>query len=200
MTQHKLQSFFWPQSIAVLGASPDLHRIRGRLLHQLRENGYPGRILPINPSYQEITGLRCYASIGAVGRAGGSRTGGNPRCRRCRGVGGMRARRSKEHADHQFRVRGRGWGGRRYAGGTGRGDAAHRHSRLWPKLRGLFQCTRQNRHHLQSHCRGEGGRRPDSGIAAPCWRYSAVRRHRLRAVQSRQGGGDRLLLCDFHGQ
>ncbi len=57
MTAHKLQSFFWPESIAVLGASPDLHRIRGRLLHQLRENGFPGRILPINPSYQEIDGL-----------------------------------------------------------------------------------------------------------------------------------------------
>ena len=39
---------------------PDLHRIRGRLLHQLRENGFPGRILPINPSYQEIDGLACY--------------------------------------------------------------------------------------------------------------------------------------------
>jgi acetate---CoA ligase (ADP-forming) len=64
---HALQSFFWPQSIAVLGASPDLHRIRGRLLHQLRENGFPGRILPINPSYQEIDGLPCYASIAAAG-------------------------------------------------------------------------------------------------------------------------------------
>lgn len=64
---HPLQSFFWPQSIAVLGASPDVHRIRGRLLHQLRENGFPGRILPINPSYQEIDGLPCYPSIDAVG-------------------------------------------------------------------------------------------------------------------------------------
>ena len=64
---HPLESFFWPQSIAVLGASPDLHRIRGRLLHQLRENGFPGRILPINPSYQEIEGLPCYPSIAAVG-------------------------------------------------------------------------------------------------------------------------------------
>jgi acyl-CoA synthetase (NDP forming) len=66
VTTHKLHSFFWPKSIAVLGASPDLHRIRGRLLHQLRENGFPGRILPINPSYQEIDGLPCYPSIGAV--------------------------------------------------------------------------------------------------------------------------------------
>ena len=64
---HPLHSFFWPESIAVLGASPDLHRIRGRLLHQLRENGFPGRILPINPSYQDIAGLPCYRSIAAVG-------------------------------------------------------------------------------------------------------------------------------------
>jgi acyl-CoA synthetase (NDP forming) len=69
MTEHALESFFWPKSIAVLGASPDVHRIRGRLLHQLRENGFPGRILPINPSYQEIEGLRCYPSIDAVGES-----------------------------------------------------------------------------------------------------------------------------------
>ncbi len=67
MSSHPLHSFFWPESIAVLGASPDLHRIRGRLLHQLRENGFPGRILPINPSYTDIGGLPCFASIGAVG-------------------------------------------------------------------------------------------------------------------------------------
>ncbi|MBV9248675.1 MAG: acetate--CoA ligase family protein, partial [Acetobacteraceae bacterium] len=67
MSVHPLQSFFWPESIAVLGASPDTHRIRGRLLHQLRENGFPGRILPINPSYTEIEGLPCYPNIAAVG-------------------------------------------------------------------------------------------------------------------------------------
>ena len=64
---HPLHSFFWPETIAVLGASPDLHRIRGRLLHQLRENGFPGRILPINPSYQEIDGLPCYPNVAAAG-------------------------------------------------------------------------------------------------------------------------------------
>jgi acyl-CoA synthetase (NDP forming) len=63
---HPLHRFFWPESIAVLGASPDLHRIRGRLFRQLHENGFPGRILPINPSYQEIDGFPCYPSIDAV--------------------------------------------------------------------------------------------------------------------------------------
>ena len=67
MSTHRLHSFFWPESIAVLGASPDRTRIRGRLLHQLRENGFPGRILPINPSYQDIEGLACFPSIAAVG-------------------------------------------------------------------------------------------------------------------------------------
>jgi len=60
---HPLESLFWPQSIAVLGASPDIHRIRGRLLHQLKGNEFPGRILPINPSYSEIEGLPCYKTL-----------------------------------------------------------------------------------------------------------------------------------------
>jgi acyl-CoA synthetase (NDP forming) len=66
VTTHALHSFFWPESIAILGASPDLHRIRGRLFRQLHENGFPGRILPINPSYQQIDGFQCYPSIGSV--------------------------------------------------------------------------------------------------------------------------------------
>ncbi|HYZ24040.1 MAG TPA: CoA-binding protein, partial [Rhodopila sp.] len=65
--RHRLHSFFWPQSIAVLGASPDLQRIRGRLLHHLQENGFPGRIVPVNPSYREINGLPCVPTIGEAG-------------------------------------------------------------------------------------------------------------------------------------
>ena len=57
---HPLESFFWPNSIAVLGASPDPHRVRGRLLVNVRGQDFPGRIVPINPSYTEINGLACY--------------------------------------------------------------------------------------------------------------------------------------------
>ncbi len=67
MTDHPLESFFWPRSVAVLGASPDPHRIRGLLLRHLRDNGFAGRIVPVNPSYQEIEGLRCYSSLEAAG-------------------------------------------------------------------------------------------------------------------------------------
>ena len=67
MSTHPLESFFWPRSIAILGASPDTKRIRGILLHHLRGTGWDGRIVPVNPSYQEIDGLRCYPSLEAVG-------------------------------------------------------------------------------------------------------------------------------------
>lgn len=64
---HPLESFFWPQAVAILGASPDPHRIRGLLLKHLRGNGYAGRIVPVNPSYREIDGLECFPSLAAAG-------------------------------------------------------------------------------------------------------------------------------------
>ena len=42
--------------------------------------------------------------------------------------------------------------------------------------------------------------RPRPGLRTPHRRDRAIRRHRLRAVQSRQGGGDRLFLRDLHRQ
>ena len=45
-----LDRFLAPQSIAVIGASPERTKIRGQLLHMLRENRYPGRLYPVNPS------------------------------------------------------------------------------------------------------------------------------------------------------
>ncbi|GGC81467.1 acetate--CoA ligase family protein [Chelatococcus reniformis] len=64
---HPLDHFFKPRSIAVIGASPDTTKIRGQLQSMLAKNGYAGRLYPINPSYQEIAGVRCYASVAAIG-------------------------------------------------------------------------------------------------------------------------------------
>lgn len=64
-----LDSFLSPRSIAIIGASPDRHRIRGALLHLMRANGYAGAIYPINPSYSEIDGIRCYPTVAAVGES-----------------------------------------------------------------------------------------------------------------------------------
>src|SRR4030081_137259 len=65
---HPLDSFFSPESIALIGASRDLEKIPGRLLSMLRKNEFPGSIYPINPNYGDIDGLKCYPSIAAVGQ------------------------------------------------------------------------------------------------------------------------------------
>src|SRR5436305_11405623 len=63
----QLDSFFAPQSIAIIGASPDAKKIRGLLQTMLQKNEYPGKLYPVNPSYEEIAGVRCFPSIGAIG-------------------------------------------------------------------------------------------------------------------------------------
>jgi acetyltransferase len=65
---HPLDTFFAPESIALIGASRDLEKIPGRLLSMLRKNQFPGRIYPINPNYGDIDGLKCYPSIVDVGQ------------------------------------------------------------------------------------------------------------------------------------
>src|SRR3979411_2999760 len=65
---HPLDTFFAPDSIALIGASRDLEKIPGRLLSLLRKNEFPGRIYPINPNYGDIDGLKCYPSIADVGQ------------------------------------------------------------------------------------------------------------------------------------
>src|SRR5215469_3042358 len=64
---HPLDTFFAPDSIALIGASRDQEKIPGRLLSMLRKNEYAGRIYPINPNYGDIDGLKCYKTIAEVG-------------------------------------------------------------------------------------------------------------------------------------
>ena len=65
---HPLDTFFAPDSIALIGASRDQEKIPGRLLSMLRKNEFPGKLYPINPNYGGIDGLQCYPSIAAVGQ------------------------------------------------------------------------------------------------------------------------------------
>jgi acetyltransferase len=65
---HPLDSFFSPDSIALIGASRDLEKIPGRLLSMLRKNEFPGKLYPINPNYGDIDGLKCFSTIADVGQ------------------------------------------------------------------------------------------------------------------------------------
>jgi acyl-CoA synthetase (NDP forming) len=66
--KHPLDTFFSPSSIAIIGASRDPVKIPGLLLAFLRKNQFDGEIFPVNPNYPDIEGLKCYASIAAIGR------------------------------------------------------------------------------------------------------------------------------------
>ena len=62
-----LNTLLAPGSVARIGASPDVHKIRGQVLSLLRKNGFGGRIVPVNPSYEAIDGLPCFPTVAAVG-------------------------------------------------------------------------------------------------------------------------------------
>jgi acetyltransferase len=52
-----------PQSVAVVGASPDSTKLNGLALEYLLKHDFQGRIYPVNPKYPEIRGLKCYPSV-----------------------------------------------------------------------------------------------------------------------------------------
>ncbi|MCS6892370.1 MAG: acetate--CoA ligase family protein [Rhodovarius sp.] len=55
-----------PRSIAVIGASEDLGKFGGRILHYLQRFGFPGLILPVNPNRARLRGLPAYPSVEAL--------------------------------------------------------------------------------------------------------------------------------------
>lgn len=61
-----LEPLFCPRSVAVVGASQDTRRIRGRLLQQLLVGGFEGPVYPVNPSSDVIQGLKAYPSVEAL--------------------------------------------------------------------------------------------------------------------------------------
>ena len=66
MRNHILDKFFKPESIAVAGASPKENSIGRILLENLKKDGFPGRIYPINPKHDVILGIPTFPSVIAV--------------------------------------------------------------------------------------------------------------------------------------
>ena len=61
-----LASFFAPQGVALIGASPRRDKISYGVLRNLLQYGYQGQVYPVNPHYQDIDGLTCYPDIASV--------------------------------------------------------------------------------------------------------------------------------------
>ncbi len=61
-TEECIDFFFKPESIALIGASPNPEKLSYTILESLLNMGFQGRIYPVNPGYREIKGLRCYSA------------------------------------------------------------------------------------------------------------------------------------------
>jgi acyl-CoA synthetase (NDP forming) len=64
-----LEKLLRPKSIAVVGASERADAIGTRVIQNLKELGFSGRIYPINPKYPAVAGLRCFASLSDIPEA-----------------------------------------------------------------------------------------------------------------------------------
>jgi acyl-CoA synthetase (NDP forming)/RimJ/RimL family protein N-acetyltransferase len=58
-----LRDFFYPQSIAVIGASDVAGKLGYNVFHNLISHHYPGKLYPINPGKASVMGVRAYKSI-----------------------------------------------------------------------------------------------------------------------------------------
>jgi len=64
-----LTALFRPRSIAVLGASSSATKIGGLPIALLKQAGYDGDIVPVNPKAPEVQGLTAFPSLTAAGRS-----------------------------------------------------------------------------------------------------------------------------------
>jgi acyl-CoA synthetase (NDP forming) len=63
------QNLFSPETIVVIGASNDPLKPGGRVIKNIKENGYSGSLWAVNPKTESILGLPTYKSIGELPKA-----------------------------------------------------------------------------------------------------------------------------------
>jgi acetate---CoA ligase (ADP-forming) len=61
-----LDKFFYPDSIAVIGASQNPLKPNGIPLSLLSMFGYSGDVYPVNPKYDRVGGLKCYPKVSDI--------------------------------------------------------------------------------------------------------------------------------------
>ncbi len=63
---HFLDLFFYPESVAVVGASRNERSANFHLVSNPVRLGFPGKIYPVNPSAEEIAGLKAYPDLASI--------------------------------------------------------------------------------------------------------------------------------------
>ena len=59
----KLDAFFKPKSIAVIGASRNPEKVGHKIFKNLVDFGFQGELYPINPKATSLLGYKCFRSV-----------------------------------------------------------------------------------------------------------------------------------------
>lgn len=61
-----MKQFFFPQSIAVIGASQGTEKIGGKTFDAIVSHGYGGRLYPVNPRLDQLDSFKTYPNVGQI--------------------------------------------------------------------------------------------------------------------------------------
>ncbi|MDO8693032.1 MAG: acetate--CoA ligase family protein [Sheuella sp.] len=61
-----LESALNPRTVAIIGASENIHKIGGRPIYYMQRAGFSGTIYPVNPTREEVQGLKSYPSLASL--------------------------------------------------------------------------------------------------------------------------------------
>lgn len=63
MAIHKLENIFNPQRIALIGVTANPKSVGGKVLGNLVGSGYRGVVYPVNPDFEAVMGISCFAAL-----------------------------------------------------------------------------------------------------------------------------------------
>jgi acetate---CoA ligase (ADP-forming) len=63
-----LDRLFYPQSVAIVGASEDMEKLSGQPLRNLLKVGFKGKVYAVNPRLKEISGVSSYGCLSDIGQ------------------------------------------------------------------------------------------------------------------------------------
>lgn len=66
IVKKRIEFFFDPKSVAVVGASEAPGKLSSVIIDSLLSSGFSGRVVPVNPKYSSVKGLKCFPSVSEI--------------------------------------------------------------------------------------------------------------------------------------
>ena len=66
MAIHSLENIFNPQRIALIGVTANPKSVGGKVLSNLVGSGFRGVVYPVNPDFEAVMGIPCFAEPAAA--------------------------------------------------------------------------------------------------------------------------------------